>query len=182
MKKYVLFLLFCLGAAAAATVAPVAEEKAKTIVLRNNGAEYTFEKGKFYHLLESKYQGRAFWVNDFSLTYNLPGDKWYWENKPADIYKMAPRTHKIIKKGDTVTLSTRGDGKNMSLIRNYTLRGNSPELEVQIRLEVRNKNTINWLNLFATKFPVTNEFWALVSREKQGKVVTRTHHWFPQIK
>ena len=173
MKKSILTLLLCLGAAAAVTGAPVAEETAQNIILRNNGAEYIFEKGKFYHLLESKYQGRTFWVNGFALTYNMPGDKWFWEHKPADIYKMAPRTHKIIKKGDVLTLSTRGDGKNMSLIRNYTLRGNSPELEVQVRLEVRNVNNIYWLNLFATKFPVTNEFWCLITREKQGKTVTR---------
>ena len=171
MKKTFLTLLAFL-AAFALSAAPSAEEKGNFIFLRNSGAEYKFEKGKFYHLLESKYKGRPFWLKGFGLTYNMPGDKWYWENKPNDRYKMAPRTHKIVRKGDTLTLYTRGEGKYMTLIRNFTLRGNSPTLEVQVRLEIRGQNLINWLNLFSTSFPVANEYWPLVSRVKQGKIVT----------
>ena len=173
MKSKVVFLcVMCLGTLLCSG-APVAEEKGNMIILRNAGAEYRFQKGKFYHLLESVYKGRSFWVKGFSLTYNLPGDKWYWEEKPAELYKMAPRTHQIIRKGDTVTLATKGVGKNMTLIRNFTLRGDSPALEVQIRIEVRNRNIINWLNLFSTSFPVTNEFWSIVSRVRDGKISSR---------
>ena len=173
MEKKILCCCAALFCAVVCGAVPSVEIKDNEIILRNAGAEYTFQKGQFYHLTGSKYKGRSFWVKGFGLTYNLPGDKWYWENKPYEFYKMAPRTHKIIRKGNALTLATRGEGKNMSLIRNFTLQGDSPALEVQIRLEVRNKNTINWLNLFSTSFPVTNEFWTLVSRVREGKVVTR---------
>ena len=172
MKKKMLCLIAALFCALICGAAPAVEEKGGAIILRNAGAEYKFQKGKFYHLLESRYKGRPFWVKGFGLTYNMPGDKWYWEDKPFEFYKMAPRTHKIIRKGDALTLATRGDGANMSLIRNFTLRGDSPALEVQVRLEVRNRNNINWLNLFSTSFPVTNEFWTLISRVKEGRIVT----------
>ena len=174
MKKTAFLLLLLAAAAVSAT--PTAEEKGNAIILRNGGAEYKFEKGKFYHLLESRYQGRKFWLSGFGLTYNLPGDKWYWENRPCDLYKMAPRTHRISRKGDALTLETRGEGKNITLIRDFTLRGNSPALEVKIRLEIRGRNIINWLNLFSTNIPVTNEFWCLVSRVREGKVVTAMEH------
>ena len=172
MKKCFFVLLFLAGTATVLTAAPAAEEKGNEIILRNSGAEYTFAKDKFYQLKESRYKGRLFWVKNFGLTYNIPGDRWYWEDKPYELYKMAPRTHKVVRKGDALTLETRGIGKNMTLIRNFTLRGNSPDLEVQVRLEVRDKNIINWLNLFSTSFPLTNEYWTLVSRVKNGKVVT----------
>ena len=173
MEKKFLCCCAALFCAVVCGAVPSVEIKDNEIILRNAGAEYTFQKGQFYHLTGSKYKGRSFWVKGFGLTYNLPGDKWYWENEPYEFYKMAPRTHKIITKGDTLTLATKGEGKNMTLIRNFTLRGDSPALEVQIRIEVRNRNIINWLNLFSTSFPVTNEFWSIVSRVRDGKISSR---------
>ena len=173
MKKIFLCLGTAFLAAGICGAAPAVEEKGDVIILRNAGAEYKFQKGKGQHLLESSYKGRSFWVKGFGMTYNLPGDRWFWEDKPFELYKMAPRTYKIIRKGDSLTLATRGDGKNMSLIRNFTLRGDSPDLEVNVRMEVRNSNIINWLNLFSTGIPVGNEFWTLISRVNEGKVQTR---------
>ena len=172
MKKTVFTVLLLLGSAAFLSAAPVAEEKGNEIILRNNGAEYKFAKNKFFQLLDSKYKGRSFWVNGFGLTYNLPGDKWYWEDKPCELYKMGARTYKILREGNRLTLATKGEGKHMTLIRNFTLRGDSPDLEVQVRLEINGKNVINWLNLFSTGFPVSDEYWTLVSRVKGGKIVT----------
>jgi len=174
MKRTSLFLLLALAAAAGA--APTVKTTAGRIVLSSGGAEYSFENGKFYHLKESKFKGKSFWVKGFELTYNMPGDKWHWEDKPCDIYKMNPYTHKIVRNGDALTLETRGEGTHMSLFRNYTLRGDSPDLEVQIRMEIRGENKIYWLNLFSTSAPVTQQCWRLVSRVKEGQIVTQLEH------
>ena len=171
MKHLVPVLLF-LAVSAIVSAAPAVKETPDAVTLSGGGAEYRFTKAQFYQLAESKFKGKSLWVKGFGLTYNMPGDKWYWENKPDDLYKMGPRTYKVIRKGDAVTLATRGEGKNMTLIRDFTMRGDSPALEVRIRLEIRNENRINWLNLFSTSCPVKDEFWLPVSRVRGGKVST----------
>ena len=170
--KHLFAAFLCLAVSAALTAAPSVKETPDAVTLSGGGAEYRFTKAQFYQLTESKFKGKSLWIKGFGLTYNMPGDKWYWENKPDELYKMGPRTYRVIRKGDAVTLATRGEGKNMTLIRDFTMRGDSPALEVRIRLEIRNENRINWLNLFSTSCPVKDEFWLPVSRVRGGGVST----------
>lgn len=165
----VFFLFLANGAMQAAEV----EETARTIVLRNAGAEYHFDHGKQYHLKESFFQGRKVWPAGLQLTYNMPGDKWFWEDKPYELYQMAPYQHEIVRLADGISLETIASGENMTLRRTYTLRGQSPALEVMVHVEISGENLIRWTNLVSMPLPLEHNWLRLVSRVRQGKIITR---------
>ncbi len=154
--------------------APAAETAGQSIVLRNAGAEYDFRNGEFHSLTEARFHGKKFWLRNFSLSYQMPGDRWFGEKGGFyEEYRMEPCTHSIRKEGDAVTLEVAGKGKNVSLIRQFTMRGNSPALEVRIRMEFRCPNNIRWINLCGMPVPPDMTWLRLQTEVRNGGLVTK---------
>ncbi len=166
------FLFLILGTSLLFAAAEV-EVRPNVIIMRNAGAEYHFDHGKQYHLLQSWFQGRKIWPSGMKFTYNMPGDNWYYEDRPLEQFRMGPYQHKIIKKGDRVTLETGSDGVFMSLRRSYTLREYDPTLEVDVRVDIQGENRIRWTNLFTMPIPATDTWLRLVSRIENGQIRTQ---------
>ncbi len=171
--RYLTLLLISLWSLSSIIYAAEAEENPQTIILRNAGAEYHFEHGEQYYLQAAFFQGKKIWPEGMKFTYNLPGDKWFWEDKPYKLYQMEPYRHTVVKLPDGISLETSARGENLTLQRIYTLRGQSPALEVKIRVEITGENLIRWANLLSLPLPVKHNWLRLVSRVQQGDICTR---------
>ncbi len=170
MKKMLWILLFAAGltVSGAATVETVGKE----IILRNTGAEYRFENSGNYRLKQSRFHDVTIWPAKLGLSYNMPGDKWYMDDNPLELYRTPSVTLRIIDGEGKAGFEYIAKGDAMTLVRRYEINGDSPALSVYIRVDIKGENMIRWINLVSTSVPVDHTWLRLVSEVRNGDIAT----------
>ena len=145
---------------------PEAKIHQNEIILSNAGAEYHFTAKAPCSLTACFFHGKNTGMTKFG--YSLMDSDLQWTND-ADLGKWS---YKILKDKESVMLRTSVNGPGMRLLREYTLRGSSPSMEMRFRAEYDHPENVRWAFLFGSRLPVDKPFLRLVSEVHSGKIST----------
>lgn len=154
---------------------PEIQETQNEFVMRNAGAVYTLDRQNAFHLKRSEYKGREIWAKRFGVAYVIfrpEGDSWYFDTKQDEHWKSGPWTSQIVRSGGDVTLRAESKGEHFSILREYTLRGDSPDLEVRIKIIISGQNNIHWVTA-GSPFPHDKVWLRYVAEIDNGAIRNR---------